>query len=339
MVESLYPAGDARGIWVYLEHTDGRFEGVSLELLGRGRSLADVTGERLTALLLSGDGSALAEQALGYGADRVLFARHPALSVYTTLPSARVVADLVTQRRPSILLLGATVNGRDLAGRLAVRLRTGLTADCTDLLIDKESGILSGEVTGFGQGILATIQCPDTRPQMATVRPGVFARPVFDPTRSGPIEGIAVEIPEDDLRVRVIRRSPRRGADITQAERLVIGGRGIQGDFALLRRLARALKADIGATRVAVDQGWIGHDRMVGQTGSVTRPKLALVCGASGAMQFTVGIQESETVVAINSDPEAPIFEVADYCIAGDVFEVLPPLIEALDRQKVGRKG
>ncbi|MEO6197109.1 MAG: electron transfer flavoprotein subunit alpha/FixB family protein [Dehalococcoidia bacterium] len=339
MVESIYPSKDAHGIWVYLEHTGGRFEGVSLELLGRGRALADTTGENLTALLLSGDGSALAEEALGYGADEVLLAHHPALSVYTTLPSARVVADLIIHRRPNILLLGATVNGRDLAGRLAVRLLTGLTADCTDLLIDKESGLLSGEVTGFGQGILATIQCPDTRPQMATVRPGVFARPVFDPARCGRTEVIAVEIPEDDQHVQVLRQSSRRGVDITQAERLVIGGRGIQGDFALLRRLARALNADLGATRVAVDQGWIGHDRMVGQTGSVTRPKLALVCGASGAMQFTVGIQESETIVAINSDPEAPIFEVADYCIADDVFQVLPQLIEALDREMAGRKG
>lgn len=339
MVESLYPAKDAHGIWVYLEHTDGHLEGVSLELLGRARTLADATGEQLTALLLSADGSALAEQAVGYGADEVLLVPHPALSVYTTLPAARVVADLVAQRRPSILLLGATVNGRDLAGRLAVRLRTGLTADCTDLLVDEATGLLSGEVTGFGQGILATIQCPDTRPQMATVRPGVFARPVFDSARSGRTEVIAVDIPEEDQHVRVLRQSSRRSADITQAERLVIGGRGMQGDMALLRRLAKALKADVGATRVAVDQGWIGHDRMVGQTGSVTRPKLAFVCGASGAMQFTVGIQESEAVVAINSDPEAPIFEAADYCIADDVFQVLPQLIEALDREKAGRKG
>jgi electron transfer flavoprotein alpha subunit len=235
--------------------------------------------------------------------------------------------------------MGATVNGRDLAGRLAVRLRTGLTADCTDLLIDKGTGLLSGEVTGFGQGVLATIQCPVTRPQMATVRPGVFARPDFDAARTGIIEVLGAAIPMEDQQVKVLRHSSRRGTDITQAERIVIGGRGVQGDFALIRKLARSLGADVGATRVAVDQGWIGHDRMVGQTGSVTRPKLAIVCGASGAMQFTVGIQESETVVAINSDPEAPIFESADYCVADDVFQVLPRLIEALDREKSARKA
>lgn len=339
MVESLYPAEGAQGTWVYLEHSDGHFEGVSLELLGRGRILADAVGDRLTALILAGDEKSLATEALGYGADQVLVVRDPALSSYTTLPSTRVVAELVEARRPNILLMGATVNGRDLAGRLAVRLRTGLTADCTDLLMDKETGLLSGEVTGFGQGILATIQCPVTRPQMATVRPGVFARPEFDAARTGTIEVLGATIPAEDQQVKVLRHSSRRGTDITQAERIVIGGRGVQGDFALIRKLARSLGADVGATRVAVDQGWIGHDRMVGQTGSVTRPKLALVCGASGAMQFTVGIQESETVVAINSDPEAPIFESADYCIADDVFQVLPRLIEALDREKSARKA
>jgi electron transfer flavoprotein alpha subunit len=338
MVDSLYPADDARGIWVFLEHTGGQLEGVSLELLGRGRLLADRTAEKLTALVLTEDESPLAREAIGYGADEVLEVRHPALAMYTTLPSTRAVADLVLDRKPNILLLGATVNGRDLAGRLAVRLRTGLTADCTDLQVDSKSGLLSGEVTGFGQGILATIQCPVTRPQMATVRPGVFARPAFQPDQPGRIEIVTPDIPAEDTGVKVVKHSTRRGTDITQAERIVIGGRGVQGDFAMIRKLAKALGADVGATRVAVDQGWIGHDRMVGQTGSVTRPKLALVCGASGAMQFTVGIQESETVVAINSDPEAPIFEVADFCIADDVFQVLPLLIENIEREKAERK-
>jgi electron transfer flavoprotein alpha subunit len=339
MATSLYPAEDAHGIWVYLEHTNGQLEGVSIELLGQARVLADESGQTLTALALAGEGVNTTEEAIAYGADRVLLAEHSALDVYTTLPYARVIADLVAERRPDVLLMGATANGRDLAGRLAVRLRTGLTADCTDLRIDKETGLISGEVTGFGQGILATIECASTRPQMATVRPGVFARPAHDAARSGVVEPVPVDIPDLDQSVRVLKRSSRRGADITQAERIVIGGRGVQGDFAMLRRLARALKADVGATRVAVDQGWIGHDRMVGQTGSVTRPRLALVCGASGAMQFTVGIQESETVVAINSDPEAQIFEVADYCIADDVFQVLPPLIEALEGQQTRRKS
>ena len=339
MSESPYSPHDASGVWVYLEHRDGKLEGVSLELLGRARALAQDTGESLTALLLGEQLQAPAEEAVANGADKVLVAEHALLGQYTTEPFTKVVTGLTVERRPNILLLGATTNGRDLAGRLAVRLRTGLTADCTDLRINPQSGLLLGEVTGFGHGILATIECPNHRPQMATVRPGVFPRPVADPAHSGEIERVNVTLSADDLPVRVIKQTSRRTTDVTQAERLVIGGRGMEGDFALLRRLAKAVKADVGATRVAVDQGWVHEDRMIGQTGSMTRPKLAIVCGASGAMQFTVGIQDSETIVAINSDPEAPIFEVADYCVAEDVFQVIPALIEALRREPVGEKS
>jgi electron transfer flavoprotein alpha subunit len=329
---------DTSGLWVYLEQRDGRLEGVSLELLGRGRSLANETGSELTALLLGGNVEPLAHRAIACGADSVLVAEHELLEQYTTDASARVVAGLVRSRKPDILLLGATPNGRDLAGRLAVRLLTGLTADCTDLRIDPESRLLLGDVTGFGHGILATIQCPSHRPQMATVRPGVFTRPAEDPLRAGRIERIAVELASEDRRVQVLRRSSRRAVDVTQVERLVIGGRGVQGNFELLRRLGRALNAGIGATRVAVDQGWVGEERMIGQTGSVARPKLAVICGASGAMQFTVGIQDSDTIVAINSDPEAPIFEAADYCVVDDLFQVLPLLIDGLEREKPRRR-
>ncbi len=338
MIEPCYWPEEARGIWVYLEHDDGGLAGVSLELLGQGRKLAQQRQESLTAVLLGHEVEPLAAEAVAWGADVVFLGQHPLLSPYTTDPHAKVMAQLIREHKPDILLLGATPNGRDLAGRLAVRLRTGLTADCTDLTLDEASGLLVGEVTGFGQGILATIQCPRHRPQMATVRPGVFPRPQPDPARRGEIRRVPVELIQADQRVRVLRRSAAKGVDITQAERLVIGGRGIQGDFALLRRLARLLGAEVGATRVAVDAGWVGHDRQIGQTGYVTRPKLALVCGASGALQFTVGIQDAQTVVAINSDPEAPIFEVADYCIADDLFQVLPSLVEALQREKAGKK-
>ena len=330
---------DASGIWVYLEHRDGKLEGVSLELLGQARALAQETGESLTALLLGERVEPLAAEAIACGADRVLVAEHELLAQYTTEPFTKVITGLIVERRPDVLLLGATTNGRDLAGRLAVRLRTGLTADCTDLRIDPQSGLLLGEVTGFGHGILATIECPLSRPQMATVRPGVFPRPVADPSRTGETERVDVALSEDDLPVRVVKQTSRRATDVTQAERLVIGGRGMDGDFALLKRLAKAVHGEVGATRVAVDQGWVREDRMIGQTGSVTRPKLAIVCGASGAMQFVVGIQDSEVIVAINSDPEAPIFEMADYCIAEDAFQVIPPLIEALKRERVGGKS
>ncbi len=340
MIQPSYPPEQASGLWVYLEHEEGRLEGVSLELLGQGRRLADQAGQPLTALLLGGGIAPLADEAIAYGADSVLLAEHPLLQPYTTDSCTSVVASLVLERKPDIFLLGATPNGRDLAGRLAVRLRTGLTADCTGLEMDKSSGLLLAEVTGFGHGILATIQCPRHRPQIATVRPGVFPRPAADAARHGRTQRVAVQLTEEDQRVQVLRRSlGRGGVDISQAERLVVGGRGAQGDFALLRRLARLLQADIGASRVAVDSGWAGHDRMIGQTGSFTRPKLAIVCGVSGAMQFTVGIQDAQTIVAINSDPEAPIFDIADYCIADDLFQVLPPLIEALEREKAAGKG
>jgi len=339
VIEPRYGLQEARGIWVHLEHEDGALEGVSLELLGRARTLADQRREPLTGVLLGGDVQPLAAEAIACGADTVILAEHPLLEPYTTDPQTKVMAGLVLEHKPDMLLLGATPNGRDLAGRLAVRLRTGLTADCTDLTIDEKSGLLVGEVTGFGQGILATIECPRHRPQMATVRPGVFTRPQPDPSRQGDVRLVPVELSEADQRVRVLRRSTSKGVDITQAERLVVGGRGVQGDFALLKKLARLMGADVGASRVAVDQGWVGHDRMIGQTGSITRPKLAIVCGVSGATQFTVGIQDAETVVAINSDREAPIFETADYCIVDDVFQVLAPLIDALEREKAGKKG
>ncbi len=339
MNASPYSPEEASGVWVYLEHRDGKLEGVSLELLGRSRELAQETGESLTALLLGEQVEPLAEEAIAAGADRVLVAEHALLGQYTTEPFTKVITGLIVEQRPNILLLGATTNGRDLAGRLAVRLRTGLTADCTDLSIGPKSGLLLGEVTGFGHGILATIECPVHRPQMATVRPGVFPRPVADPTHSGKVERVDVILSASDQPVRVVKQTSRRAADVTQAERLVIGGRGMEGDFALLRRLAKAVHADVGATRVAVDQGWVREDRMIGQTGSVTRPKLAIICGASGAMQFTVGVKDSETIIAINSDPEAPIFEVADYCVAEDAFQVIPPLIEALRREPVEEKS
>jgi electron transfer flavoprotein alpha subunit len=338
MIDPLYSSDQASGLWIYVEHSDAAIEGVSLELLGHGRKLAEELDQRLTAVIAGGDVEPLAEQAIAFGADDVLLAEHPLLDPYTTETHTKLIAALAVDRRPDIFLLGASANGRDLAGRLAVRLRTGLTADCTDLEIDPESCLLLGEVTGFGQGILATITCPHHRPQMATVRPGVFERPVADPARAGNVERVEANLAEADAPIRVVRQSKGRAVDITQAERIVIGGRGTEGDFALLRRLARLLKADLGASRVAVDQGWIGHDRMVGQTGSVTHPKLAVVCGVSGAMQFTVGIQDSDTVVAINSDPEAPIFEAADYCVANDLFEVVPPLIRALEKEKAAGK-
>ena len=333
MIVSSYRADQASGLWIFLEQQDGVLEPVSLELLGKARELADQSHQTVTGVLLGYQVGQLAVPASALGADEVLLAEHPLLRHYTTDPYAKVMTELILERKPETLLLGATPNGRDLAGRLAVRLRTGLTADCTDLALDQD-GLLVGQVTGFGHGILAGILCPHARPQMATVRPGVFPRPLAEQERKGRIARIEVHLSEADAPVRVLKHSTTRGSDITTAERLVIGGRGVQGDFDTLRRLAALINAEVGASRVAVDEGWIDHEAMVGQTGYVTRPKLAIICGVSGAMQFTVGVQDAETIVAINSDPEAPIFETADYCIVDDVAQVLPSLIEALRAQR-----
>ena len=337
MMTPAYRADQASGLWVFLEQQDGVLEPVSLELLGKARQLADQSQQVVTAVLLGYQVGHLAVPAIALGADEVLVAENILLRHYTTDPYAKVTGELILEHKPDILLLGATPDGRDLAGRLAVRLRTGLTADCTDLTLDQD-GLLVGQVTGFGRGILAGILCPEARPQMATVRPGVFPRPLPDEGRQGRIRRVEVHLSKADAPVRVIRRSLERGKDITAAERLVIGGRGVQGDFDLLRQLAALLDAEIGASRVAVDQGWIEHEAMIGQTGYVTRPKLAIVCGVSGAMQFTVGIKDADTIAAINTDPEAPIFEAADYCIVDDVLQVLPSLIEAL-RARRGNGG
>ena len=330
MTQSLYGPGEARGIWVYLEQSAGQLEGVSLELLARARQLADESGAELTGVLLGRDVGALAEEAIARGADQVLLADDPSLEAYRTEPYTRVVAGLVAERKPDIFFLGATPDGRDLAGRLAVRLRTGLTADCTDLALEEGTGLLLGEVTGFGGGILATIKCEKHRPQMATVRPGVFAAGEPDPSRKGRIQRVEVELAPEDMRVEVEERVTATGADITRAKVVVAGGRGTRGDFSLLEELAALLGGELGATRVAVDEGWVGRDRQIGQTGFVTRPQLAILCGISGAMQFTVGIEKAETVVAINSDREAEVFEHADFGVADDLFQVLPPLIEEI---------
>ncbi len=330
MTQSLYGPDQAQGIWVYLEQQGGQLEGVSLELLAKGRELADETSAELTGVLLGDGVKVLAKDAVAYGVDRVLVGEDPELEQYRTEPYARVVTGLVADHKPDIFLLGATPDGRDLAGRLAVRLRTGLTADCTDLALEDSTRLLLGEVTGFGGGILATIKCEQHRPQMATVRPGVFAASAPDRSRKADIQRVNVTLVPEDGRVEVLERVTEEGADLTRSKVIVAGGRGTRGDFSLLEELAELLGGEVGATRVAVDEGWIGRDRQIGQTGFATRPDLAILCGISGAMQFTVGVEKAETVIAINSDPEAEIFEHADYGVADDLFQVLKPLVEQI---------
>jgi electron transfer flavoprotein alpha subunit len=317
-------------IWVYLECDQGDLEGVSLEMLSQGRKLADQAGWSLAGLLLGHQVLNLTEKAFAFGADEVYVADQPLLDHFTIDAYTQVVEQALLKWMPSVFLLGATPNGRDLAGRLAVRLRTGLNADCTGLQINPENGVLVSEVSGFGGGVLALIQMEAHRPQMATVRPGVFSLAEADPNKTGRVIPIPVDLAEEDIHTRIVERVTGEGVDLTRAPVLVAGGRGVEGNFDMLADLAELLGGDVGATRPPVDEGFIERERQIGQTGVVCSPKIAICCGISGAFHFVVGVEKADLVIAINSDPEAPIFEFADYCIVGDVHQIIPMLIEVL---------
>ncbi len=323
-----------QAIWVYLEHTSGELERISLELLRKGRQLADRAAWPLAGLICGHQVGAIAQQALAHGADEVWLADHLLLADFAVETFAQVTFAALMQGRPSVFLVGGTPNGRDLAGRLAVRLRTGLNADSTNLRLDPRTGILTSEITGFGGGVLALLEMPNHRPQMATVRPGVFVPADADPGRTGKVVELPVDLSPEILRTWRGDRIVGRGVDLTQASVLVCGGRGVAGDFDMLEELARLLGGEVGATRPPADEGRVGRERQVGQTGVVCRPKLAIACGISGAFHFVVGIQEAGTVVAINTDPEAPIFEFSDYCIVGDTSRIVPALVRALQEMR-----
>jgi electron transfer flavoprotein alpha subunit len=330
MVESLYSVEqEQQAIWVFLEQEGGTIANVSLELLTHGRKLADEMNWHLTGLLLGQNTIEHADEALAYGADEIILIEHPLLELFTVDAYSHVVFEALMTHKPSVFLLGATPNGRDLAGRLAVRLRAGLTADCTDLRM-KSDGILISEVTGFGGGILALIEAQTHRPQMATVRPGVFQIGAKVSKVTGRISIIPIEISDDIISTKIVERVVGESLDLSQTETLVIGGRGMGEHFGMIRELATLLDGDYGATRPPVDEGHVERERQIGQTGVICRPKVALVCGVSGAFHFVVGIQDADIVIAINSDPDAPVFDYADYCIVGDVFEILPALMTEL---------
>lgn len=336
MKEALYGQDQqSDGIWVYLERQYGRLAGVSTELLAKGRELADLSGWPLKGLLVgSGAMEDMAQEAIQRGADEVWLCHDPQLETFNLEAYTAAVYQATAKGKPSILLLGATHDGRDLAGRLAVRLQTGLNADCTNLNLDIDRGILISDVTGFGGGIVALLECTERRPQMSTVRPGVFPPGELDNSRQGQMVDFPVKLKKADLRSQLLEAVHSRGVDISGAEILVCGGRGIEGDFASMERLAELLGGDVGATRPPVDDGHIERERQIGQTGVVCRPKVALCFGISGAFHFIVGIQEADLVIAVNSDPEAPIFDYVDYGIVGDVKQVVPALIKALESDR-----
>ena len=325
-----------RGVWVWVEQFQGEAGSISWEMAGQGRKLADQLGTTLTACVLGHNVEHIAQEAIAYGADRVFLVDDPTLAVYRTDPYARCLVELVRKYKPEIFLLGASSRGRDLAGAVATQLYTGLTADCTGLDIEPETNLLLQTRPAFGGNIMATIKCPNHRPQMATVRHRVFEMPVPDPTRQGQIVREKAVMGEEDIASKVVDFIVQEGeVNLADAKIIVSGGRGVKGPegFAPIRELAEVLGGAVGASRAAVDAGWIPYAHQVGQTGRTVRPDLYIACGISGAIQHQAGMKTSKVIVAINKDPEAPIFQIAHYGIVGDLFKVVPALTEAFRKR------
>ncbi|MDD5094406.1 MAG: electron transfer flavoprotein subunit alpha/FixB family protein [Dehalococcoidia bacterium] len=326
------------GVWVFAEQIDGWLSAVSLELLGKGRDLASILNTQLSAVLLGSQIENLAQELIYCGADKVYLADDPQLGNYRTDACTAVIVKQVLESKPEILLLGATEIGRDLAPRVAKRLGTGLTADCTELAIEKESGLLLSTKPGYGASMMYTFVCAQARPQMATVRPGVMRALEKDTKRKGQIIRVPVRLEASDMPVKTVKRvkESKKGAKLEEARIIVGAGMGVGSaeKFAVIHQLAEALGAEIGTTKDPIDEGWITGDRMIGQTGKTVKPELYIACGISGAIQHVSGIWDSNTIVAINTDPRADIFGIADYGIVGDLHEVIPALIEELSKRR-----
>ena len=331
---------DYNGVWVFAEQREGHLEKVSLELLGEGRKIADKLGVKLTALLLGSGIKDLGKGLRNHGADEVLVVDNKELEHYTTDGYTKVICDLVNKRKPGILFIGATFIGRDLGPRVAARLETGLTADCTSLDVDITNGNLLATRPAFGGNLMATIVCPDHRPQMATVRPGVFEK-LEEEEKEGGVEEIPVNLSSEDIRTKVLEivKENKEIVDISEANFIVAGGRGMgsQENFKLLYELAEALGGVVAASRAAVDKGWLDKAYQVGQTGKTVRPNIYIACGISGAIQHVAGMQDSDLIIAVNKDESAPIMKIADYGIVGDIVKVLPQMIAAVNAIKEGK--
>lgn len=328
---------DYNGVWVFAEQREGELQKVSLEILGEGRKLADKLGTKLTALVLGENIGELGKVLGEHGADEVLVVDNPLLKNYTTDGYTKAICEVASERKPGILFIGATFIGRDLGPRVAARLSTGLTADCTVLDVDVEKGDLLATRPAFGGNLMATIVCPDHRPQMATIRPGVFSK--LPATNNGyTITNLEVNLEESDIRTKILEiiKENKDIVDISEAKVLVAGGRGVgcAENFELLKELASELGGSIAASRAAIEKGWVDKDYQVGQTGKTVRPNIYIACGISGAIQHVAGMQDSDMIIAINKDESAPIMKVADYAIVGDVTKVLPEFIGQFKKLK-----
>ena len=324
-----------KNVYVFVEQREGVIQNVGLELLGKARELADALNEKVYAMLLGHDLTTQAQECIAYGADTVLRVDAPELATYVTEPYAQAIYQIIRDNKPSIVLIGATTIGRDLGPRLSARVETGLTADCTGLEISEDRDLLMTR-PAFGGNLMATIICKEHRPQMSTVRPGIKRMGQRDENRKGTIEDVKINFDKSKFRVRVLEtvKQTKNLVDITEAHVLISGGRGVGNaeGFDMLRAMANTIGAEVSASRAMVDAGVLGHERQVGQTGKTVRPDLYFAMGISGAIQHLAGMEESEYIIAINKDKFAPIFNVADLGIVGDVRKIVPLLTEKLKR-------
>lgn len=324
-----------RGVWVFAEQREGKLMQVAVELLGEGRKLAEEVGCELCAVLCGSGVEDLSGELFEYGADKVYYADAPELAQYTTDAYTKAIYEAITTYKPEIVLLGATHIGRDLGPCLAVRCNTGLTADCTRLEINRETKGIMQTRPAFGGNLMATIVCPNHRPQMSTVRPGVMEKAKRQEGRSGELVKLSVSFGENDIRTKVVEvvKSVKEMVSLTDADIIVSGGMGLgkPEGFELLKKLADRLGGTIAASRAAVDEGWIDHAYQVGRTGTTVKPKIYFACGISGAIQHAAGMQNSGLIVAVNTNENAPIFDIADIGIVGDLYKVIPAVLEELD--------
>lgn len=329
---------DYKNILVYIETYCGEIQSVSLELLGQGRILADKLGQKLTAVLIGSGMAEAAKTVVAYGADEVYVVDREDLSLYNAETFTHAFASVVRKYKPNAILIGATHQGRALGPRVSARLVTGLCADCTNLDVEDESKLVLWTRPAFGGNIMATIICPNHRPQMGTVRPNVFKKPAMDPARVGNIVMENVEMPEKLFRTKIIETTGCSvgGVKIEEAEIIVSGGRGLGSveNYNMVKELAEVLGATYGGSRAIVEEGWIEHQRQVGQSGKTVGPKIYIACGISGAIQHVAGMSSSDYIIAINKDAAAPIFKVCDFGIVGDVKEILPALIAQIKAKK-----
>ncbi len=329
----------ANAVWVFVEQEAGAVNSVSWELLGAAATLATELAVPVVAAIIGHGVTGLTPEVFAYGADEVLIVDDPALDRYRTYPYAQALSALVKKYEPGILLLGATTIGRDLASPVATEIGTGLTADCTQLEIESESGLLRQTRPAFGGNVMATIICSDQRPQMATVRPRVLATPEPRPGRSGPVVAETMVFDESVIPTKVLDFIPDAeddAAHIEQADVLVCVGRGLGSADNLppIKELASLLDGEVGGSRPVVEMGWLPASCQVGQTGKTVRPKIYIAAGISGAVQHIVGMKDSDTIIAINEDPDAPIFKSADYGVVGNLFEIIPAINEAIKTRR-----